>query len=775
MSVCMLSPIMDSIAAADTIIYGGNISTFFNSGGDVIEINLTTNSSQKVDEYLFDTQAIAQDPTTGFVYYFENTTLFPSRQGNELAYWDPATSTNTHVRTYESPPWDATKRAAFDQNGVLYLMDSGGELFIVDMATGDLESKGQVQGIPTAISSSGDMAFSPDGTLYLVINANLYRIDLDIEPLEAVPLASNMISGNVWSGLAYCNGSLYASDVSFLGGSSAIFHIGLDGDTVTEVTEWISRNTIGYMLNDLTSCPATVGDVNSPPVLELIGDRGVDIGENLQIVVTATDPNPDDMLTYTTSVLPDGASFDLDTHIFDWTPIAGQEGLHEITFTVTDNGNPQKEDSETITIVVGNLAPELNPIGDKNIGIGELLEFTVTATDPNLDDILTYTTSALPAGASLDPDTHIFDWTPIAGQEGLYGIEFTVYDRAASDPEALSDSETIIIVAGNLAPELNPIGDKNIGIGELLEFTVTATDPNLDDILTYTTSALPAGASLDPDTHIFDWTPIAGQEGLYGIEFTVYDRATSDPEALSDSETIIITAGNLAPELNPIGDKNIRIGELLEFTVTATDPNLDDILTYTTSDLPAGAGFNPDTQAFSWTPIAGQVGLHEITFTVIDNGNPQKEDSETIIIAAGNLAPELNPIGDKYIGVGELLEFTVTATDPNLNDILTYSTSVLPTGADFNPVTRGFSWTPGEVGDSPYQVTFTVTDNGDPILDDSETIFITVEEPCVGDYEPQDGDVDGLDLYHLSAGDLIVNIDDFAICFGRSDCPTTTP
>ncbi len=434
LALALLNLITTSNAADDTIVYGSNIW----SGADVIEINLTTNSSRRVGTTLFDTQAIGQDPSTGYVYYFENTTYWS--QGNILAYWDPANSENSRVRTYESPPWYAAKRAAFDQNGVFYMMDSGGELFIVDTATGDLEYKGQVEGIPTASTSSGDMAFSPDGTLYLVINENLYRVDLGIEPLEALLLKSNMLSGTVWSGLAYCNGSLYASDVSFFfGSSSAIFRIDLDGDTVTGVTKLFSHND---MINDLTSCSANPGDVNLPPVLDPIGGQSTEVDENLQFLVTATDPNLEDMLTFTTSALPDGASFDPDTHLFDWTPSAVQGGLHEITFTVTDDGDPNLNDWETITITVGNLPPELSPIGGKAIGADELLEFTVTATDPNPEDILTFTTSALPDGASFDPDTHLFAWTPIAAQGGLHEITFTVTDDG--DPN-LNDWETISI------------------------------------------------------------------------------------------------------------------------------------------------------------------------------------------------------------------------------------------------------------------------------------------------------------------------------------------
>jgi len=53
--------------------------------------------------------------------------------------------------------------------------------------------------------------------------------------------------------------------------------------------------------------------------------------------------------------------------------------------------------------------------------------------------------------------------------------------------------------------------------------------------------------------------------------------------------------------LDSIGAKSVDEGELLEFTITATDPDGND-LTYSASNVPAGAGFDPITQTFTWTP-----------------------------------------------------------------------------------------------------------------------------------------------------------------------------
>jgi hypothetical protein len=112
---------------------------------------------------------------------------------------------------------------------------------------------------------------------------------------------------------------------------------------------------------------------------------------------------------------------------------------------------------------------------------------------------------------------------------------------------------------------------------------------------------------------------------------------------------------------------------------------------------------------------------------VTDNGTPILSDSEAVTITVGdiNRPPVLNPIGAKPVDEGELLEFTITATDPD-GDTLTYSASNLPTGSEFDPDTQTFIWTPDYEQAGNYDVVFTVTDDGTPNLSDSETVTVTV-------------------------------------------------
>jgi hypothetical protein len=109
--------------------------------------------------------------------------------------------------------------------------------------------------------------------------------------------------------------------------------------------------------------------------------------------------------------------------------------------------------------------------------------------------------------------------------------------------------------------------------------------------------------------------------------------------------------------------------------------------------------------------------------------------------ASYNTPPTLSPIGDKTVSVGELLEFTVNATDIE-GDSLTFSTSILPSGATFNITTQVFSWTPNETQTGTFNIHFEVSDGE---LTDSEDITITVTT--------MSDEIDELENYILSLPD----------------------
>jgi Cadherin-like beta sandwich domain/Uncharacterised protein conserved in bacteria (DUF2194)/Divergent InlB B-repeat domain/Dockerin type I domain len=80
-------------------------------------------------------------------------------------------------------------------------------------------------------------------------------------------------------------------------------------------------------------------------------------------------------------------------------------------------------------------------------------------------------------------------------------------------------------------PMLNGIGNQQAVVGQPFSFTVSGADANSEP-LTYAASNLPSGASFNPATQTFSWTPSVA--GLYsGIQFSVSDGATSSNEEIS--------------------------------------------------------------------------------------------------------------------------------------------------------------------------------------------------------------------------------------------------
>jgi hypothetical protein len=181
-------------------------------------------------------------------------------------------------------------------------------------------------------------------------------------------------------------------------------------------------------------------------------------------------------------------------------------------------------------------------------------------------------------------------------------------------------------VAVNQAPVLVSVGDRSVNAGELLTFTISATDPD-GDALTYSASNLPEGATFDPDTQTFSWTP-ASAGTFTNIQFMVSDGELTDSEGTTFMVSAV--AVNQAPVLVSVGDRTVNEGELLTFTISATDPD-GDALTYSASNLPEGATFDPDTQTFSWTP--DEAGTHLAVHFEVSDGSLTDSEGATFIVS----------------------------------------------------------------------------------------------------------------------------------------------
>ncbi|WP_013334633.1 CARDB domain-containing protein [Gloeothece verrucosa] len=483
--------------------------------------------------------------------------------------------------------------------------------------------------------------------------------------------------------------------------------------------------------------------------------RGAE-GQPFTLTLNATDPD-NNRLNFWINNLPPGATFNPQTRLFSWTPGYDAAGTYKDVEFVVSDGLTQVIQTTTFLIAPTNQEPNLIKPAERTVLEGDNVRIQLQGRDAE-GATLTYSSNILPGGATINPNTGVFEWTPTFFQAGEYNIPFTVSDGETTHTETTK----ITVLNVNAAPVFDNLGVWQIQEGQQVRFRAFAFDADnpgfvpqernnegtltilegSDPTVTYIASNLPTGASFDPETAIFSWTPGFTSAGTYNVTFTATDNGDNTGVNASSTVTVPITVFNTnrPPEIVELGNKTLNSGQILEIPISATDADSDPI-TLTAKglpgfEIPSFATFidNGDgTGLLRLTPTADDGGNYTITLTATDNrnGGPTiQSDTYSFVVSvnAPNAPPHLNYIGDQVAVVGELLELLVQGNDRNQEN-LSFSSVGLPSGATLTPTSvygqARFSWTPtnADIGTHPVTIRLTDGGNGDPnqILTDELT------------------------------------------------------
>jgi photosystem II stability/assembly factor-like uncharacterized protein len=283
-------------------------------------------------------------------------------------------------------------------------------------------------------------------------------------------------------------------------------------------------------------------ETGSPPVPDVALTTPVNIfaGSDFDLALVYTDPDlrVTPTVTVVPSSLPPGASFDGTT--LSWSGAEQVEGTYELEMKASEGVGGVYTVTDTLSITVS--SSPLFSLNDMVATVGQELIFTVSVAGPPF----VVTAAPLPTddatfeneGTAGSP-VYVFRWMP--------NLVDTDSDVTFSATDGVAVDSVTITIAINEPPLLAPIADIEAAVGTTLgiDFALYATDPNSDP-LTYDLSNRPAGASFDPDTGDFSWTPDSsqGNGAVYNMTLRVSDGRGGNAQR---SVTITVTGGTKPP------------------------------------------------------------------------------------------------------------------------------------------------------------------------------------------------------------------------------------
>ena len=234
-----------------------------------------------------------------------------------------------------------------------------------------------------------------------------------------------------------------------------------------------------------------------------------------------------DTLVFSASGLPAGLAIDTATGVISGTlgssaSSAAPGGVYTITVSASDGRGGLA--SQAFTLTVANVAPTAaadNATGSEDgVITGNVL---ANDSDPDLDAL---TVDTVPVqgpqhGVLVLNGDGSFSYTPNANYNGSDSFTYRVTD---ADGAVSTATVSLTITAVNDAPSAVPIADRDSTAGTTVTFDAAAAFADVDgdgDTLSYSSTGLPPGLSLDPVTGQVTGTPTT--PGNYSVTLSAAD------------------------------------------------------------------------------------------------------------------------------------------------------------------------------------------------------------------------------------------------------------
>jgi len=438
-------------------------------------------------------------------------------------------------------------------------------------------------------------------------------------------------------------------------------------------------------------------------------NESASIGDTVGVTALATDNDATDTVTY--SLVDDaGGLFSIDAN--GVIRVAGALDAetatsHEVTVRVTSDGSLFKDASFTIN-VLDNDEFTLSAISDADITSDTVVDnavnstpvgITALATDPDVDDVVTYSLSNDAGGLfAIDANSGV---VTVAGtlDAGAASSHLITVEASSSGGDTSSADFTIAVTYPNnfsvttpddIVPGVNE-KDEDAAVGDLVGIFITAVDLDIQDSVTLSLSNDAGGRFLI--TAAGSVQVAAALDAETATSHTITVRATSTDGSIAEADFSILVndvdefalsaVTNSDTATNSVGE-NAAIGAGVGVQALATDADISDTVTYALTNN-AGGLFAIDTNTGVVT-VAGALDAETATshtITVQANSTRSGTTSSDFVINVTDFSEfsTTTPIDSdtdpdqvaETASVGDTVGLEIVATDADVSDTISYS------------------------------------------------------------------------------------------------------
>jgi hypothetical protein len=356
-------------------------------------------------------------------------------------------------------------------------------------------------------------------------------------------------------------------------------------------------------------------------------------------------------------------------HHLDFRPLAANwHGTREFGLKATDQSGLSAVTFFNVTVTPVNDAPFLYPVPDQTAWEDEPFTLLVRAYD--VDDAaanLTFSDDFILSDISRPAG--VFTFTPTNEQVGRYPVNVTVTDASGA---AATVFFWLTVENVNDPPVLFADEELYAVEDEPFEYEPYAEDVDRGDNLIFSLESDIPGLEADPETGLIEFVFQNRHVGDHELLLTVTD-GTGDADCLE----ILLTVRNVNDA--PVLEQDVQLfaveDEEFEYRINASDVDAGDVLEYSVD-----AGFlelDERTGVINFTPGDEHVGRHKLAVTVTDRSGAAATARYILVVENVNDAPSrleiLAPRSGAEVREGEPVEFSASAFDPDIGDVLTYT------------------------------------------------------------------------------------------------------